>query len=93
LKPLFAENFAELPYIVTRNKNSINLVDLRNKHIQPLIEIKNSDLFCEKLSVRQDADTGQVMLMYVTWQNDKTYVKEIELPEQFIDTLRSAADL
>ena len=31
--------------------------------------------------------------MYVTWQNDKTYVKEIELPDQFIDTLRSAADL
>ena len=78
---------------MTRNKNSINLVDLRNKHIQPLIEIKNSDLFCEKLNVRQDQDTGQVMLMYVTWQNDKTYVKEIELPEQFIDTLRSAADL
>ena len=93
LKPLFPENFSELPYIVTRNKNSINLVDLRNKHIQPLIEIKNSDLFCEKLNVRQDQDTGQVMLMYVTWQNDKTYVKEIELPEQFIDTLRSAADL
>lgn len=93
MKPLFPENFSELPYIVTRNKNSINLVDLRNKHIQPLIEIKNSDLFCEKLNVRQDQDTGQVMLMYVTWQNDKTYVKEIELPEQFIDTLRSAADL
>lgn len=93
MKPLFPENFSELPYIVTRNKNSINLVDLRNKHIQPLIEIKNSDLFCEKLNVRQDQDTGQIMLMYVTWQNDKTYVKEIELPEQFIDTLRSAADL
>ena len=43
--------------------------------------------------MRQDTDTGQVFLMYVTWQNDKTYVKEIELPEQFIDTLRSAADL
>ena len=67
MKPLFPENFSELPYIVTRNKNSINLVDLRNKHIQPLIEIKNSDLFCEKLNVRQDHDTGQVMLMYVTW--------------------------
>ena len=103
LKPLFPEHFIELPYIVTRNKNSIcrtgypvlqiNLIDLRNRHIQPLIEIKNSDLFCEKLNVRQDTDTGQIFLMYVTWQNDKTYVKEIELPEQFIDTLRSAADL
>ena len=81
MKPLFPEHFHELPYIVTRNKNSINLIDLRNRHIQPLIEIKNSDLFCEKLNVRQDTDTGQVFLMYVTWQNDKTYVKEIELPE------------
>ena len=81
MKPLFPENFTELPYIVTRNKNSINLIDLRNRHIQPLIEIKNSDLFCEKLNVRQDTDTGQVFLMYVTWQNDKTYVKEIELPD------------
>jgi len=43
--------------------------------------------------VRHDNDTGQVYLTYVTWQNDKTYVKEIELPDQFIDTLRSAADL
>ena len=93
LKPLFPEQFIELPYIVTRNKNSINLIDLRNRHIQPLIEIKNSDLFCEKLNVRTDSETGQVFLMYVTWQNDKTYVKEIELPDQFIDTLRSAADL
>ena len=82
-----------MPYVVARNKNSINLIDLRNRHIQPLIEIKNSDLFCEKLSLRCDSDTGQVFVTYVTWQNDKTYVKEIELPDQFIDTLRSAADL
>ena len=34
---------------------------------EPVIEIKNSDLFCEKLNVRQDQDTGQVFLMYVTW--------------------------
>ena len=81
MKPLFPEFFTELPYIVTRNKNSINLIDLRNNHIQPLIEIKNADLFCEKLSVRQDRETGQIWLMYVTWQEDKTYVKEIELPE------------
>lgn len=45
------------------------------------------------MNVRRDADTGQQFLMYVTWQGDKTYVKEIELPESFIDTLRSAADL
>ena len=67
--------------MVARNKNAINLVDLRNRHIQPLIEIKNSDLFCEKLCHRVDNETGQVCLIYVTWQNDKTYVKEIELPE------------
>lgn len=33
LKPLFPENFTELPYVVARNKNSINLIDLRNRHI------------------------------------------------------------
>ena len=33
LKPLFPDHFQELPYIVTRNKNSINLIDLRNRHI------------------------------------------------------------
>ena len=93
LKPLFPDQFQELPYVVARNKNAINLIDLRNRHIQPLIEIKNSDLFCEKLQLRTDNDTGTVCLMYVTWQNDKTFVKEIELPDQFIDTLRSAADL
>ena len=58
LKPLFPEQFSELPYIVTRNKNGINLIDLRNRHIQPLIEIKNSDLFCEKLCHRVDNQTG-----------------------------------
>lgn len=31
--------------------------------------------------------------MYVTWHNDRTYVKEISLPESFIDTLKSAAEL
>jgi hypothetical protein len=31
--------------------------------------------------------------MYVSWQNDRTYVKEITLPETFINTLKSAADL
>ena len=45
------------------------------------------------MGVRQDRETGQQYLMYVTWQGDKTYVKEIELPESFMDTLRSAADL
>lgn len=92
LKPLFPDFFAELPYIVTRNKNSISLIDLRNRHVQPLIEIKNSDLFCEKLNVRSDPETGNIFLLYVTWQNEKTYVKEIELPDAFIETLRSAAD-
>ena len=45
------------------------------------------------MELRHDRDTGQVHLVYVSWQNDRTYVKEIELPYQFIDTLRSAADL
>ena len=58
LKPLFPDQFVELPYVVARNKNAINLIDLRNRHIQPLIEIKNSDLFCEKLCYRTDSETG-----------------------------------
>ena len=33
LKPLFPEQFQELPYVVARNKNAINLIDLRNRHI------------------------------------------------------------
>lgn len=33
LKALFPEQFGELPYVVTRNKNGINLIDLRNRHI------------------------------------------------------------
>lgn len=33
LKPLFPDQFVDLPYVVARNKNSINLVDLRNRHI------------------------------------------------------------
>ena len=33
LKPLFPDQFQELPYVVARNKNAINLVDLRNRHI------------------------------------------------------------
>ena len=33
LKPLFPEQFNELPYVVSRNRNSINLIDLRNRHI------------------------------------------------------------
>lgn len=33
LKPLFADQFTELPYLISRNKNSINLIDLRNRHI------------------------------------------------------------
>ena len=90
LKPLFPDSFAELPYIVTRNKNSISLIDLRNRHVQPLIEIKNADLFCEKLNVRLDTETGNIFLLYVSQQNEKTFVKEIELPDAFIETLRSA---
>lgn len=34
LKPLFPEKFfTDLPYVVQRNKNSINVIDLRNRHI------------------------------------------------------------
>lgn len=33
LKPLFPEQFVDLPYVVARNKNAINLIDLRNRHI------------------------------------------------------------
>lgn len=33
LKPLFPEDFNMLPYVISRNKNSINLIDLRNRHI------------------------------------------------------------
>ena len=67
LKPLFSSQFSELPFVVTRNKNSISLVDLRNRTIQPLIEIKNAELFCEKLQVRTDPSSGSVYLLYVTW--------------------------
>jgi len=81
--------------VLARNKNSINLIDLRNHHIQPLIEIRNADLFCEKLCLREmpAEEGGGISMMYVSWQNDKTFVKEIGLPDQFIETLRSAADL
>lgn len=76
---------------MSRNKNSINLIDLNNRHIQPLIEIRNAELFCEKICIsRMD---GLIKLMYVTWHNDRTYVKEITLPDQFMETLKSAADL
>ncbi len=93
LKPLFPDSIETLPYIISRNKNSISLIDYRNKHIQPLIEIRNCDLFCEKLCVTIEPESGLVRLMYVSWQNDKTFVKEITLPETFINTLKSAADL
>ena len=33
LKPLFPNNLDILPYIITRNKNAINLVDLNNRHV------------------------------------------------------------
>lgn len=79
----------ELPYIVLRNKNSINLIDLNNLHIQPLIEIRNAELFCEKMTIVQENE--HVKLMYCTWHNERTYVKEITLPAEFIETLRSAA--
>jgi hypothetical protein len=79
----------EFPYIVLRNKNSINLIDLYNQHIQPLIEIRNAELFCEKMALLHEDNT--VKLMYTTWHNERTYVKEITLPDAFIDTLRSAA--
>ena len=34
LKPLFPDqNFDDFPYLVQRNKNAINVIDLRNRHI------------------------------------------------------------
>jgi hypothetical protein len=80
LKPLFAGALRDFPYIVSRNKNAICLIDLRNNHIQPLIEIRNAELFCEKLAINQDPENGAIKLMYVSWQNDRTFVKEITLP-------------
>lgn len=81
----------EFPYLISRNKNSINLIDINNRHMQPLIEIRNAELFCEKITLtRVD---GHLKLMYVTWHNERTFVKEITLPEEFCDTLKSAADL
>lgn len=80
-------------YVVSRNKNAISLIDLKNSSMQPLIEIRNMDLFCEKLSVSMDRDSGYLRVMYVSWQHDRTYIKEIIMPETFVNTLRSAADL
>ena len=54
LKPLLPGQLRDYPYIVCRNKNSINLIDLNNTHIQPLIEIRNAELFCEKLCLTVD---------------------------------------
>lgn len=51
LKPLFPELLSDYPYVVCRNKNMITLVDINNLHIQPLIEIRNAELFCEKLAL------------------------------------------
>ena len=67
IKPLFPDQIADFPYVVSRNRNSINLVDLRNRHTQPLIEIRNSDLFCEKLCLTIDPDTYNLRMMYVSW--------------------------
>jgi len=91
IKPLFPDQLSEFPYVVTRNRNAINLVDIRNRHTQPLIEIRNSDLFCEKLCLSNA--NGAIKLMYVSWQKDHTFVKEIALPAKFLGTLKSAADL
>lgn len=33
LKPLFEGQLKEFPYIVIRNKNAINLIDLNNKYM------------------------------------------------------------
>jgi hypothetical protein len=93
IKPLFPDEITEFPYVITRNRNAINLIDLRNRHTQPLIEIRNSDLFCEKLCLTIDPDSRNIRLMYVSWQKDHTFVKEIQLPGKFIETLKSAADL
>ena len=93
LKPLFSGpgELKQFPYIISRNKNAINLIDLGNRHIQPLIEIRNAELFCEKLCI-SEVD-GMVKMLYVTWHNDRTFVKEITFPEEFLETLKSAAAL
>lgn len=88
---MFPNQLSEFPFVVSRNKNSINLIDLNNRHIQPLIEIRNAELFCEKITLSRVDNL--IKLMYVTWHNDRTFVKEITLPDEFMDTLRSAADL
>lgn len=94
LKPMFEKLLGqEMPYLLQRNKNAISLVDVKNNHIQTLIEIRNSDLFCEKLQIDVDRVSGKLKMAYVTWQNDKTYIKEIELPENLIEIMKSAADL
>jgi hypothetical protein len=52
--------------------------------MQPLIEIRNSELFCEKMTITAEPGTGLIRLMYVSWHNDTTYLKEITLPNAFI---------
>ena len=86
LKPLFPDQLDHLPYLLERNKNSINLIDLANRSVQPLIDIRNADLFCEKLCLRHVPSErgGGMSMVYVSWQNEKTFIKEIELPESFI---------
>jgi hypothetical protein len=63
-------------YVICRTKNSVSLIDLNNRHMEPLIsEIKNGELFCEKIVLKKDR------LMYVTLLEDKkTVVKEILFP-------------
>ena len=55
LKPLFprvdGSKSNPVPFIISRNKNSINLVDIQAERVQPLIKIDNGDLFCEKMCI------------------------------------------
>ena len=87
LKPLFSN------YIVTRNMNAICVVDVKNKQCQTLIEVKNQKLFCEKLDVYRGTEGQATRLLYVKAHNDRAELKQICLPPQFLEVLKSASDL
>ena len=61
--------------------------------MEPLIEVKNSDLFCEKLIVSPIRSNSSVRITYATWEQNKTFVKEIEVPADVLKKLKSAAEL
>eukprot|EP00352_Strombidinopsis_acuminata_P004328 CAMPEP_0176392258 /NCGR_PEP_ID=MMETSP0126-20121128/40716_1 /TAXON_ID=141414 ORGANISM="Strombidinopsis acuminatum, Strain SPMC142" /NCGR_SAMPLE_ID=MMETSP0126 /ASSEMBLY_ACC=CAM_ASM_000229 /LENGTH=61 /DNA_ID=CAMNT_0017762931 /DNA_START=1989 /DNA_END=2174 /DNA_ORIENTATION=- len=61
--------------------------------MEPLLEVKNSDLFCEKLIVQSIKSNNSVRITYATWEQNKTFVKEIEVPSDVLKKLKSAAEL